>query len=90
MELLISKEDLIEYEKLKIISKIAPIKEKIKFFEKKYKCSFEEFEKKISEKNKEKFEEWDDYIEWKAYVESLKDLEGKLKEVENVGNIRIA
>ncbi len=90
MEILISRKDIIEYEKLKIISKIAPIKEKIKFFEKKYKCSFEEFEKKILNKNKEKFEEWDDYIEWKAYVESLRELERKLREVENAENIRIA
>ncbi len=89
MELLISKDDLIEYEKLRIMSEIALLKVKINLFEKKYGCSFREFEKKILEKSEEVFDEWDDYMEWKAYEESLKELEMKLREVENVKDIRI-
>jgi len=39
------------------------------------------FEKKVKQE-KENFEKWDDYIEWKAYVESLKNLESKLRKIE--------
>jgi hypothetical protein len=43
------------------------IEEKIRLYEKKYSTTFEKFEEKVNESNTEKFEEWDDYIEWKAY-----------------------
>jgi hypothetical protein len=41
------------------------------------------------EENNENFEEWDDYIEWKANFEILKDLENKLIELDNTKNIKI-
>ncbi len=92
MNLVVSIDEIKEYEKLKIISQLTPIKEKIKikYFERKYGCQLEEFEKKMKEPKEEKFEEWDDYVEWKAYVESLKDLERKLKEVSDAKDIRVA
>lgn len=83
----ISREDIKLFEKLNIISQIAPLKEKIKFFEQKYKHSFEIYEKDV--KSEENFQEWDDYIEWKAYVEKLKDLELKLKEIESATDFKI-
>jgi len=46
------------------------------------------FEKKVKQE-KENFEKWDDYIEWKAYVESLKNLESKLRKIEGAEDIRI-
>jgi len=36
------------------------------------------------------FEKWDDYIEWKAYVDTLRYLERKLRDVDNAKDIRIA
>ena len=63
-------------------------KEKITLFEKKYGCSISEFRKRMEEPN-ENFEDWDDYIEWKANFEVLKDLENKLIELDNAKNIRI-
>jgi ElaB/YqjD/DUF883 family membrane-anchored ribosome-binding protein len=89
MELKVTKEEIVNYEKLKMISEIASIKSKLKQFEKKYKCSFENFKRKVNTSSEEKFEEWDDYIEWKGYFEALEDLESKLKEIENVKNIRL-
>jgi len=89
MSIVVSSDEIKEYEELKIISQLTPIREKIKFFEKKYDCSFDEFERKLKEKE-EKFEEWDDYIEWKAYIESLRDLERKLKEIRDAKDIRVA
>jgi len=38
----------------------------------------------------EDFESWDNFIEWKAYTESLKDLEIKLKKIDDAKDIRIA
>jgi hypothetical protein len=84
----ISKEDIKLFEKLNIISQITPIKEKIKYFEQKYKHSFEAFE--IYAKSEENFQEWDDYIEWKGYEEKLKDLELKLKEIESATDFKVS
>lgn len=75
-----------------MISQSTPIKEKIKFFEKKYGSSFNIFEREIKEEvkeEKEDFQKWDDYIEWKAYIEKLKDLELKLKEIENAQEVKL-
>ncbi|HUX99852.1 MAG TPA: hypothetical protein VMV49_09880 [Candidatus Deferrimicrobium sp.] len=89
MDIIISSDEIKEIEKLKIISEATPIREKIKLYETKYQCSFEEFERKIKEKD-EDYLEWDDFIEWKSYLEALKDLERKLREISNAKNIRIA
>ena len=83
-------EEIKEFEKLKILSHITIVKEKIKLFENKYKCKFENFENKVKKEKKEEFEKWDDYIEWKAYVDTLRYLERKLKDVDNAKDIRIA
>ena len=90
MELSVTKKEVIEYKKLEIISQIASIKSKIELFESKYGCKFEDFEKKLKEKQDEDFEEWDDYIEWKAYVRTLEELREKLKEIENAKDVRLA
>jgi hypothetical protein len=89
MRITVTKDELKEYEKLKIISQLTPLKEKIRLFESKYKCSFEQFEKKINEEQ-ENFGKWDDYIEWKAYIETFKDLTTKLKEAEDATDIKVA
>ena len=70
-----------------MISQSAPIKEKIIFFQRKYGSKFEIFEEEI--KKKEDFQKWDNYIEWKAFTEKLKDLELKLKEIENAQDIKL-
>lgn len=63
-------------------------KEKTTLFEKKYGCSIDAFRKRMEETD-ENFEEWDDYIEWKANFELLKDLENKLVKLDNAKNIKI-
>ncbi len=70
------------YQKLKLLGDIAPIKEHIKLFENKYNMKFAEFEKTIIN-NKESFEKWDDYIEWKAYQHKLDDLNKQYAGVEH-------
>ena len=88
-EVVISKRDVLAYERLRIISELAPIRERVKAFEKKYGMTFREFERKLTD-SKESFEAWDDYIEWKAYVRKLEELEKRLKEIEHVERVRIA
>jgi hypothetical protein len=72
-----------------LISQIAPVKERIKSFEMKHRCNLDAFEE-ILKHLPEDFERWDDFIEWKAYVDSLKDLESRLKKIEDATNFRIA
>ena len=88
MDIIVSKEEIIEYEKLKVISEITLTKEKTTLFEKKNGCSIDVFRKRMEEAD-EIFEEWDDYIEWKANFELLKDLENKLIKLDNAKNIKI-
>ncbi len=70
----IHKKEIIEYKKLQIIGELLPIKEHIKIYENKYQCSFRDFEKKIRNEQ-ENYENWDTYIEWKAYQKKLEHLE---------------
>ncbi|NMX21159.1 hypothetical protein C5S30_01700 [ANME-1 cluster archaeon GoMg4] len=88
MSIRVSKDEVRVFEKLKAISQIAPIKERIRFFEGKYGCTLGEFET-IIKREKEDFESWDDYIEWKAYAESLKDLESKMGDIAHAQDVRI-
>ena len=79
---MVSVDDIKTFEKLKLISQMAPVKERIRSFESKYGCGITAFEDKLWQLP-EDFELWDDLIEWKAYMESLKDLESKLKKIED-------
>ena len=88
-EVVVSKRDVLVYEKLRIISELAPIRERIKAFERKYRMTLGEFEKKLKD-SEESFEAWDDYIEWKAYVRKFEELEKRLKEIEHAERVRIA
>jgi hypothetical protein len=76
---MVSKDDVKVFEKLKSISHMAPLKEKIRFFEEQYGCTSEEFERQLKAEP-EDFERWDDYLEWQAYRgASLRALEAKLR-----------
>ena len=88
MSITVSKEEVKGFEKLKAISQIAPIKERIRFFESKYGCTLGEFKNKIKQE-KEDFEKWDEYIEWKAYIKSLRDIESKMRDIEDAKDVRI-
>jgi len=87
--IVVSVDDIKAFERLKLISQIAPVKERIKSFEMKHKCNLDAFDEKLKQLP-EDFERWDDFIEWKAYRDSLKDLESRLKKIEDATNFRIA
>lgn len=69
---------IMTFEKLNLISELSPLKDRIRSFEDKHGCNISAFEA-ILKQLPEDFELWDDFIEWKAYEDSLKDLESKLK-----------
>ncbi len=77
----ILKKEFDDFIRLKFLSELTLLKEKIKLFQKKYDMEFEQFEKKVH-REKENFSLWDDYIEWKAYEERVKELQAMLKEYE--------
>lgn len=85
----VSKSEIKEYQKLKIISEMVLLKEHIKLFEQKYGCSFQEFEGRIRQ-SAEDFESWDDYLEWKAYQRSFEELKKKIGEIDRAKDIKIA
>ncbi len=91
MSLVVSAEDVRAFERLKAISQIAPIKERIRSFEKKYGYDFEAFCAMIKQGDRpESFEEWDDLIEWRAYTESLSELEALIRRIDDAKDIRVA
>jgi len=55
MSITVSKDEVKGFERLKAISQIAPIKERIRFFESKYGCTLGEF-KDITKRERESFE----------------------------------
>lgn len=81
--LTINKKDVSELYRLKVLSEIHVLADRIAYFEKKYNCVFKKFEKKVNEGNKEQFGEWDDYLEWKAYTKSYDYKKKEIKEIEN-------
>jgi len=70
------------FQRFKLIPELALIMDRIKLFEQKYNMPFNEFEKFVND-NEENFENWDAYIEWKAYIESMKDIKLKLDKLKN-------
>lgn len=58
--------ELLSNLKLKAQLKMEYYRSKMLPFEKKYGVSFDEFKNRFNAKNKENFDEWDDFIEWEA------------------------
>ncbi len=76
-----------DYFKAEVLYELNLTKEKLKLFENKYRKSLEKFEMQLKNE-KENFEKWDDYIEWKAYKKNMDELEKRLIDIEN-DNIKI-
>ena len=78
MSLVLDKGKLISLYEAELLYEIHRVSECIGLFEIKYGKTFEEFEKEIKT-SPEKFEVWDDYMEWKACVRSLATFKEILK-----------
>ena len=88
MDITIPKEEILEHERLKVLSEITLTKEKISLYERKYDTSIQEFKEKMTDKE-ESFQEWDDFIEWKAYSDRLGELEERLIKIKNAKHIKM-
>ena len=72
-----------------LLYEIHTISDKIKMYEEKYKLKFKEFEQKVKTESKEKFDYWDDYLEWKAYHIKYIELAREKEDIQN-GNYKIS
>lgn len=74
---------------LESLAQLTNVKAKLNYYKAKYALEFKLFEKKIKKSSKENFEYWDDYMEWKAYMNVFNELNNKIKDIER-GNFRVA
>jgi len=70
-------------------AKLFTPQEKLRFFEQKYQQSRNTFEQQIKTASKENFSQWDDYMEWKAYIKMVEEIVTKINEVQH-GNFEVA
>lgn len=84
----INKQQVSELILMETYAELHKVQDKIKQYERKYTTSFENFEK-IMNHEAEDFEKYDDYIEWKAYLNQRQDLRQKIKDIKN-GNYQVA
>ena len=70
-----------QYEILDLLYEYQVAKSKLELFSKKYSMDFDSFEKHINTTTIENFDEWDDYIEWKAYNRILIEKSKMVKEI---------
>jgi hypothetical protein len=66
------------YVRMKIYTELILIREKLMLFEKKYNCNFPDFERRVTTAEEENFDEWDDYMEWKAFYNKHERLKEKV------------
>jgi len=74
----VSKEDLVAFKKMEIMSEISLLSEHTDTFKKKCGCSFDELDERIRS-SEEDFSSWDDFIEWKTYEEKIAELRSLLE-----------
>ena len=84
----VSKHEVAELLKLDVMARLREAKEKESLFEHTHQQSFEAFEQTVLQ-GEEDFEQWDDYVEWKAYRSVRRDLEQKMDAL-NRGDFDIA
>lgn len=77
-----SKSEIKPFLSLDILAELHKTKAKIALFNKKYKKSFHAFNDDIKS-GKENFEQYDDYIEWKAYEKKLESLTNDYQDLQN-------
>lgn len=87
-EVEVSKEEIRQFQRMKLITRIRELKDQKAIFEKKYKMERGDFEKML-EQQKEDFHLFDLSLEWKALIAEIAELEKKLSEVENAKSFRI-
>jgi len=73
---------------METLAEFHKVREKLRFFQEKYHRDFETFSIEI-EREEENFENFDDYMEWKAYIQLFGDIKQKIEDIKN-GNFQFA
>ncbi len=74
--MLVNDKEIKNFLKADLLYRLHILEEEIRLFERKYNKKFSEFEKEVSEK--ENFEKWDDYLDWKSAIKELKYIKKKI------------
>lgn len=83
----VSKQNIGNILLLEAFGELHQLREKLRFFQGKYQQDFETFSRKLRDEE-ENFEQFDDYIEWKAYTKSLLETKKKIEDLKH-GNFQI-
>lgn len=73
----VSKNEVADLLRLDLMARLREAKEKESLYRRTHQQSFEAFEQTVRQ-GEEDFEQWDDYVEWKAYRKVRRDLEQKI------------
>ncbi|OLS20876.1 MAG: hypothetical protein HeimC2_35500 [Candidatus Heimdallarchaeota archaeon LC_2] len=87
-EVEVTKEELRQFQRMKLITRIRELKDQKDLFEKKYKMDIKDFEVMLRQQE-EDFSLFDISLEWKAVDAEIKELENQLSEVEHTKSFRI-
>jgi len=87
--LVIDKQRVADWMLLSYHAEQRQLHDRIVIYENKYSQSFKEFEKNIKQKENESFDEWDDYIEWKAYNDFYSQITKMINDIKS-GNFQVA
>lgn len=85
----IQKQSVINLLMVEYMADFHAVNDKLRFLERKYNQTWDVFSQAVESASEEDFEQWDDYIEWKAYVRAANNLAIKMDEVKH-GNFEIA
>ena len=85
---IIHKQNIVDMLLMETLAELHQVREKLRFFQEKYRQDFEKFSIEIEEEE-ENFEHFDDYMEWKAYTQLFGDLKQKIEDLKH-GNFQVA
>lgn len=72
-----------------LLYELHTVEEKIAFYAKKYKMTFDDFERHVNNLQKENFGKWDDFLEWRAYEKMREKYEREKEDLER-GNYKVS
>lgn len=85
----VDKEHISKLMLLEAYSEKHQAEEKIKLYKNKYNKTFQAFEAEMQKDTEERFEQFDDYMEWKAYQQHLAEINSRIEELKRA-DIKVA
>ena len=87
--LVVDKHRVADWMLLSHLAEQRQLHEKILLYEKKYGQTYKEFRNRINKKENEDFQEWDDLIEWQAYINFYSHISKTINDIKS-GNFQVA